>query len=163
MTTVSWCGGEGDVCTKETPQKKHEERLVETWVCLMLVVSTVSARLKCKVPSMSDNPTHTNTHVGELWSRNLSVTPVLRLLVSCLFSHEPHVRVPVTLLHNGDFLDDLLKIGLHRNLFNGDNLPGLFIMGFEHTAIRPAETQRTDLTCWVSYLLSYLSLWPINH
>lgn len=49
--------------------------------------------------------------------------------------------VPVTLLHDGDFLDNFLKIWLHRNLFNGHNLPSLFIMCFEHTSIRPADTQ----------------------
>lgn len=64
------------------------------------------------------------------------------------FSHEPREQAPVTLLHNGDFLDDLLKIRLHRNLFDGYNLPGLFIMGFKHTAIRPADTQRQRFNMW---------------
>jgi hypothetical protein len=29
----------------------------------------------------------------------------------------------VTLLHNGDFLDDLLEICVHRHLFDGQHLP----------------------------------------
>lgn len=51
-------------------------------------------------------------------------------------------QVPVTLLHDGDFLDDLLKIRLHRNLFDGYDLPRLFIMCFKHTSVRPADTKR---------------------
>lgn len=54
---------------------------------------------------------------------------------------------PVTLLHDGDFLDDLLKIRLHRNLFDGYNLPSFFIIGLKHAAIRPAGTHR-DSTCF---------------
>lgn len=53
--------------------------------------------------------------------------------------HEPHV--PFTLLHNGDFLDNFLKIRLQGNLFNGYNLPSRFIISLKHTAIRPARTQ----------------------
>lgn len=55
--------------------------------------------------------------------------------------------VPVALLHDGDFLDDLLQVRLHRNLFDGHNLPGLFIMSFKHTAIRAADTQRHFICC----------------
>lgn len=49
------------------------------------------------------------------------------------------VCVPVTLLHDGDLLDDLLKVRLHRNLFDGDDLARLLVVGFEHGAIRPAQ------------------------
>jgi hypothetical protein len=33
----------------------------------------------------------------------------------------------VTLLHNGDFLDDLLEIRVHRNLLDGQDLPRLLV------------------------------------
>lgn len=46
---------------------------------------------------------------------------------------------PVALLHNGDLFNDLLQVRLHRNLFNGHNLPRLFMMRLEHAAIRPAK------------------------
>jgi len=52
------------------------------------------------------------------------------------------IHIPVALLHDGDFLDDLLKIRLHRNLFDGYNLPRFFIISLKYTTIRPAETQR---------------------
>lgn len=46
------------------------------------------------------------------------------------------VHLPVTLLHYGYFLYDLLQVRFHRNLFNGNNLTRFFMDGFEYTAIR---------------------------
>ena len=41
----------------------------------------------------------------------------------------------VTLLHDGDLLDDLLKVCIHRHLFDGQHLPRVFVQGLVHTAI----------------------------
>ena len=54
-------------------------------------------------------------------------------------------HTPVTLLHDGDLLDDLLQVGLYRNLLDGHNLPCLLIVGLEHTAIGPDDTQTQTL------------------
>lgn len=51
------------------------------------------------------------------------------------------LNAPVTLLHDGDFLNDLLQIRLYRNLFDGNNLPRFLIIGLEYTTIRPADTK----------------------
>lgn len=75
------------------------------------------------------------------------VTPVM-LLLPLGFSYVSWHRsssvthVPVTLLHDGDLLDDLLQIRLHRNLFDGYDLPSFFIMSLKYAAVRPAGTQR---------------------
>lgn len=53
---------------------------------------------------------------------------------SCVFIQ------PVTLLHDGNLLDDLLQIRLYRNLLDGHHLARLLVYGFEHTAIRSRKS-----------------------
>lgn len=67
------------------------------------------------------------------------------------------MHVPVTLLHDGDFLDDLLKIRLHRNLFDGYDLPSFFIMGLKYAAVRPAGTQRERLNTVFQLLMTEIN------
>lgn len=47
---------------------------------------------------------------------------------------------PVTLLHDGDLLDDLLQIRLHRNLLDSHHLARLLVNGFKNTAIGTRHT-----------------------
>lgn len=44
-------------------------------------------------------------------------------------------HLPVTLLHYGYLLYNLLQVRLHRNLFDCNHLTRLFMNSFEHTAI----------------------------
>lgn len=46
----------------------------------------------------------------------------------------------ITLLHNGDFLDDLLQICVHRNLFDGQDLARFLVKRFVNAAIGSTET-----------------------
>lgn len=41
----------------------------------------------------------------------------------------------VTLLHDGNFFDDLLQVGVHRHLFDGQNLARFFVHCLENRAI----------------------------
>ena len=41
----------------------------------------------------------------------------------------------VALLHDADFLDDLLQVGVNRHLFDRQHLPGFFVKSFVHRAI----------------------------
>lgn len=50
--------------------------------------------------------------------------------------------VPVALLHDGDLLNDLLKVRLHGDLFDCHDLSRLFVMSFKHAAVRPGDTER---------------------
>ena len=51
----------------------------------------------------------------------LSTYPEVGVLeVTAIVFHYPGT---VTLLHNGDLLDDLLEICVHRHLFDGEHLP----------------------------------------
>lgn len=47
----------------------------------------------------------------------------------------------VALLHNGDLLDDLLEVSIHRHLFDGQYLPRLLMQCLVNTAIGPATKQ----------------------
>lgn len=47
---------------------------------------------------------------------------------------------PVTLLHDGDLLDYLLQIRLHRNLLDSHHLARLLVNGFKNTAIGTRHT-----------------------
>lgn len=54
---------------------------------------------------------------------------------------------PVTLLHDGDLLDDLLQIGLHRNLLDSHHLARLLVNGFKNTAIGTRHTNNITSPC----------------
>lgn len=51
--------------------------------------------------------------------------------------------LPVTLLHDGNLLDDLLQIRFDRNLLDGHHLARLLMDGFKHTAIGAKDTSKT--------------------
>lgn len=54
---------------------------------------------------------------------------------------------PVTLLHDGDLLDDLLQIRLHRNLLDSHHLARLLVNGFKNTAIGTRHTNNITSPC----------------
>ena len=45
------------------------------------------------------------------------------------------ILLPITLLHHTNFFNDLLKICVNRNLFDGDHLAGFLVHRFEYRAI----------------------------
>ena len=44
--------------------------------------------------------------------------------------------VPVTLLHNTDLFDNVLEVRVYWDLFDGQQLPRLFMHGLVHCPIR---------------------------
>lgn len=48
--------------------------------------------------------------------------------------------LPVTLLHDGNLLNDFLQVRLDRNLLDGHYLTRLLMDGLKHTAIGATDT-----------------------
>ena len=59
----------------------------------------------------------------------------------------------VTLLHDGNLLDDLLQILVHRDLLDGQDLAGFLVQGLEHGSI----TSLAQFTENVKHLLRLAS------
>lgn len=109
---------EGAVVERKPPKRRVETREF-VWVCF------IDKSLK-----------QPNKHKHTLWMIiSCPRGAVVTALCVCVC-----VYTPVTLLHDGDLLDDLLKVRLHRNLFDGDDIARLLVVGFEHGAVRPADT-----------------------
>lgn len=51
--------------------------------------------------------------------------------------------VPITLLHDGNLLDDFLQIRLDRNLLDGHHLTRLLMDGLKHAAIGATDTNKS--------------------
>jgi hypothetical protein len=64
--------------------------------------------------------------------------PVCRRQAGRALSVRGPEALPVTLLHDGDFLDYLLQVRFHGHLLDCNNLASLFMNSLVHAAIRPA-------------------------
>lgn len=56
----------------------------------------------------------------------------------------PHHMRTITLLHDGNLLDDFLEIRIHGNLFDGKDLARLLVDGLVNAAIRPVIDETWD-------------------
>lgn len=119
-------------------------------VCVLevaaIVLHHIRANGKCeRVGKMLHVSKRTVTVVKDPSERNTKYLQLKCYTGSVQWNVRLGVHLPVTLLHDGNLLDDFLQIGLDGNLLDGHHLTRLLMDGLKHAAIGTTDTNKLHI------------------